>query len=408
MLRKMRWRLIWSAMAVFSLVMTLLAGVILLGSYVIMRNRQDQVLEEIYKYEQRAGKPGDDRRFPEIDRPGRQQPEFEYTTRFFLVYCDPNGKAVHVSKDFISSVTETQAMEYAETLLQKEKKAGYYDHFRYRVFETERGMMVIFLNTDMETMFLGTLLLISVIVVAVGLLAAFPLILMLSKRAIRPYARNIEQQKRFITDAGHELKTPITSISTSIDVLEMLHGEDEWTENIRKQTARMTKLVANLITLSRLDEETPFPEKEEFSLSDAAWETAQPFAAIAEAKGRRYSQEIEEGIRYTGDRAAIQQMISILLDNAVRYSDEGGEILLHVYEKYGKRRIEVFNTCEIGDITEIDHLFERFYRPDASRSRNTGGSGIGLSIARATAEAHGGRITAESPDGKTIMFKIIL
>ena len=408
MLKKMRWRFVWAAMAVFSVVMAVLAGVILLASYGITAERQDKIIEDIYQYEQRPGKPADDRRFPEIDHPGRQQPEFEYTTRFFIVYCDPAGKAVRVSKDFISSVTEEKAREYAEILLQKEKHAGYYDHFRYRIYETEWGRMVIFLNSDMETLFLRTLFFISVLVIAAGLLAAFPLIILLSKRAIRPYARNIERQKRFITDAGHELKTPITSVSTSLDVLEMLHGEDEWTKNIRKQTAWMTKLVANLITLSRLDEEIPFPEREEFSLSDAAWETAQPFAAMAEAKGIKYTQKIEEGLRYTGDRAAIQQMISILLDNAVRYSDENGKICLDVYEKHGKRFIEVFNTCEIDDITELDHLFDRFYRPDASRSRNTGGSGIGLSIARATAEAHGGRITAESPDGKTILFKAIL
>lgn len=292
MLKKMRWRLIWAAMAVFSVVMAVLAGVILLASYAITIGRQDSIIEDIYRYEQRPGRPVDDRRFPEIDHPGRLQPEFEYTTRFFIVYCDQEEKPVRVSKDFISSVTEDQAREYAEALLQKKKQAGYYDHFRYRIYETEWGKMVIFLNSDMETLFLRTLFFISVLVIAAGLLAAFPLILLLSKRAIRPYARNIERQKRFITDAGHELKTPLTSISTSLDVLEMLHGEDEWTDNIRKQTERMTTLVADLITLSRLDEEIPFPEREEFSLSDAAWETAQPFTAMAEAKDITYRDDL--------------------------------------------------------------------------------------------------------------------
>ena len=252
------------------------------------------------------------------------------------------------------------------------------------------------------------LLITSSCVVVTSLLIVFILIFLLSKRAIAPFARNVERQKRFITDAGHELKTPITSISASSDVLDMLYGEDEWIENIRKQTGRLTKLMENLITLSRLDEETPFPEKEEFSLSEAAWESAESFSATAKAQGKQYVQEIGEGIRLYGDRASVQRMISILLENAVKYTEEGGEIRFSVYERRGKKYIEVVNTCQQEDMADIDRLFDRFYRPDISRSRNTGGTGIGLSIARAVAEAHGGKISAEYLDGQKICFKVVL
>ncbi|MDO5539308.1 MAG: HAMP domain-containing sensor histidine kinase [Eubacteriales bacterium] len=409
MLRKMQWRFIWAAMTAFFTVMMVLAVIINIGNFHVTTRRQDQIIEGIFRYEQSEEKAvPDEPQFPDFEYPGMQQPEFEYTTRFFIVRCDLNGNVKDVSKDFIASITEEKAGEYAETLLGEGRISGYYNHYRYHAYETDTEKIVIFLNSDAEYQFMRTLLIISGMVAASSLMIVFFLIFLLSRKAISPYARNIERQKRFITDAGHEIKTPLTSIATSADVLAMIHGEDEWTENIRKQTGRLTKLVGDLITLSRLDEEMPFPEKEEFSLSDAAWESAQPFAALADVQGKQYIQNIAEGLKLYGDRPSVQQMISILLDNAVKYSDEKGEIRFDVYEKHGKRYIEVFNTCQIEDVSDISHLFDRFYRPDSSRSRNTGGTGIGLSIAQAVAEAHGGRIYAESADGRWIRFKAML
>ena len=252
------------------------------------------------------------------------------------------------------------------------------------------------------------LLFTSVGVAASFLVLIFLLSFLLSKRAVAPFVRNLEQQKRFITDAGHELKTPITSISTSADVLMMLHGEEEWTENIRKQTDRLAGLVEDLIMLSRLDEETPFPEKADFSLSEAAWEIAQPFDTLARAQGRDLVIDIGDDIRFLGERISIQKMMSILLDNAVKYSDGKGEIRFLVYEKRGKKYIETANTCRMMDQEELSHLFDRFYRPDTSRSKATGGTGIGLAIARAVVQAHGGKIEAVCPDGKSIRFQVVL
>ena len=163
-------------------------------------------------------------------------------------------------------------------------------------------------------------------------------------------------------------------------------------------------LVNNLVALSRFDEKIPFPEKTEFSVSEAAWETAESFASLAEAKGKKYQQHIEEDLKLVGDRSAFQQMLSILLDNAVRYSEEGGEIRLDIYRKHNKIYLEIFNTCELQDKTDLNRLFDRFYRPDASRSTHTGGTGIGLSIAR----THGGKITVKSQNGENIFFKVVI
>lgn len=341
-------------------------------------------------------------------RPDDHDPEAPYTTRFFVVRLDEGGNVTDVSTDFIASVTQEEAEEFARNVLNGKRERGYYKNYRFQVLTEENDNIVIFLNTTMELHSARNVLLISCLVGVVCLLVVFLLVILLSRKAMKPYIQNIERQKRFITDASHEIKTPLTSIATSVDVIEMEHGKDEWTRNIHSQTAKMSRMVSDLVTLSRLDEENPFPDKTEFSLSDAAWEVAEPFASLAKAKGKTYSQRIEENLTLCGNPDAARQLISVLLDNAMKYSDENGTIRLDVYQAHGKTKIEVFNTCVLEDTRNLSRLFDRFYRPDNSRSRKTGGSGIGLSIAQAVAEAYGGKIKASSKDGKSILFQVTI
>ena len=232
----------------------------------------------------------------------------------------------------------------------------------------------------------------------------FLLVLIFSTRAIRPYLKNMEQQKRFITDAGHELKTPLTSIATSAEVLAMeAGGDNEWIDNIRSQTGRMTRLVNDLVALSRMNEELPFPEMSDFSLTDASWEIADSFISAARARGLSLECRIADGLRMKGDQASIQRLISILLDNAVKYASSG-TITLTVSSQHGKKRIVVSNRCVLPDGFDTTRLFERFYRPDTSRSAATGGTGVGLAMAKAIVEAHHGSIRAQRPDRETIQF----
>ncbi|MBO5145712.1 MAG: GHKL domain-containing protein [Lachnospiraceae bacterium] len=408
MLKKMQRRFILVAMLAFGMVMLVIVAGINLVSYYQMTASQDSLNEGILAHEQRKASQPERRRPPDSEIPWARGPEAEFTTRFFIVRCDESGNIVLISRDYISSVDESDAEEYAKKVLSKGRERGYYKDYRYLVKSEENGSTVIFLNVFDSLQFGKSLLIVSVSIGMLSLLAVFLLVLLFSHRAIQPYVRNIERQKRFITDAGHELKTPLTSIATSADIAAMEYEDDEWIANIQKQTVRLTKLVGELVTLSRLDEEAPLPEKLVFSLSDAAWEIAEPFAALAKAEGKRYNQSIEDYLKMEGDRSMIQQMLSILLDNAVKYSDAGGEIRMNIYRRHNKVCLEVFNTCDLQNITDLNRLFDRFYRPDESRSTNTGGSGIGLSIAQAIAEAHGGKITADSPDGGSILFKVVI
>lgn len=428
MLKKMRWRFILSAMAAIVAVVLVLVVGMNLFNYHLAVQRQDQVLEQLMDRE--LGESGDqgpddgphgqrpDGKRPEGEEPpgeksvpgqeatpvmpgpfGGHSPEFRYTLRYFAVHCDETGAAVDTNREFIASVTTQEAGQWAQQVVKSGKTSGYLGGYRYLNRTTMDGSVVVFLNAEREIQSVRITMLVSGVVALVCLLLIFALVTLFSRRAIAPYVRNIETQKRFITDAGHELKTPLTAISASADVLAMDLPGNEWVTSIQNECVRMTRLVGDLVTLSRLDEEKPFPERGEFSLSDAVWEIAEPAASLAKARGKLYEQDIADGLTLCGDRAAIQQMVSILLDNALKYSGAGGVVRLTLGREKKRSVITVFNTCDVSKIPDVSRLFDRFYRPDDSRAHHTGGTGIGLSIAKATAERHGGRISARTGDG---------
>ncbi len=399
MLKKMKRRFVLAAMAsITAVVLLLLAGINLWNCRETTR-RTDRILSSLMEASLTGGEPFKDQEFP---------PETPFTARFFLVRLDGAGDVLELRLDSISAVSEEKAAGLAQAADRQGGLSGYLDNYRYLASRQETGSVFLFLDVSNELEFMHTLLVISCAVAAVSLLAVFGLLVLFSGRVAAPYVRNAARQKQFITDASHEIKTPLTSISTSADILSMDLKDNEWVANIQKQSARLSRLVTDLVTLSRLDEERPIPEPVRFSLSDTAWEMAEPFSAMAKAKGRRFSCSIEDGLFITGDPSVIQQLFSILLDNAVKYSQENGAIYFHVYKRKKDVAAEVFNTCGSLDGLDVTRLFDRFYRPDTSRSSHTGGTGIGLSIARAAAAAHGGSITASCPGAHSILFQVIL
>lgn len=409
MLKKMRWRFITAAMSAFLAVVLLLMFTINLWNYNITSDRQDSTLETLLELEtrQRGEPPAGGGELPIPGPFGGHSREARYMTRFFMVFLDAGGTVTKINQEHIASVSAEDAESFALEVLGKGKTSGYYKGYRFRLEKTDGGTTVAFLNSEREIQYMKTLFLVSGIIAVVSLLAVFALVMLFSGRAIAPYIRNIETQKQFITDAGHELKTPLTSISASADILVMEYPDNEWALNIRKQSARMAKLIASLVKLSRLDEEQSQPEKAEFSLSEAIWEISEPAAALASAKGKSWSQEIPDGIMYFGDKSRIQQMVSALLDNAVKYSDDGGSIRLEVRRRHKKIEILVSNTVPEGTETDTERIFERFYRADKARA-DTDSFGIGLSVAKAIAEKHRGTITAERIDGPALRFKVTL
>ena len=408
MLKKIRWRLILTAMLAFFAVIALTVALVNLFARYILTGRADLTLSYIEYYEE--GNTGDAHTeinqsslfaaFPDADT--------YYSTRFFIVRFDLEQKLDSSYTEKIASVDEAEAEQLGRAVLETGRERGYISDYRYVVRQIGDLTTVMFVHSAPAQKFLHWLLGSSILAALACLVLAFLLVFLFSGKAIRPIARSIEQQKQFITDASHELKTPLTSISASIDVISMERGDDEWTENVRAQTERMTRLVGELVTLSRLDEEQPLSAGETFSVSNAAWEVAEVYRPQAKARRKRFDVDISDGVTMHGDKDAVQRMLSVLLDNAIRYSDPEGTIRLSVGQKRGKVRIEVFNTCDIEAPPDADRLFDRFYRPDESRSTDIGGTGVGLAIAKAVAEAHGGTIGASCPDGKSMTITAIL
>ena len=410
MLKQMRRRVILAAMLAFAAVIMLIAVLVNTINYFVVTGMTDRTLEAIMNIEKRNtdpqmnGQKGDN---PPM-MPFMIMPDVEsnYMNRFFVVRIDPDGGETSVSTDFIASVDDEDALKYADKAMAKSSESGFVREYRYLREDTGDSTVIIFLNSTRDIRSMKALMVLTLAVSGISLILVFILVVLLSGRAIRPIANNIRQQKQFITDASHELKTPLTSISTSLDVICMEHGEDEWTENIKKQTGRMSKLVSELVTLSRLDEDMPLPNKEQFSLSNAAWEIAEVYQPQAKAQGKSMTVDISENITMVGEKPAIQQMLSVLLDNSIRYSDPNGEIRFSVGKKKNRINIEVFNTCHFDVVPDVNRLFDRFYRPDSSRDSKTGGTGIGLAIAKAVALTHGGTISASCPSGNTMTITI--
>ena len=344
------------------------------------------------------------------DRNAVRRQEMPYESRFFSVTVNDAGDVLSVDTGKIAAVDMADAVEYAQEALESGKERGFIDDYRWRKADTEDGALLLFLDCGRNLDTFRSFLLTSIAVSALGLLAVFLLILAFSGRVVRPVAESYEKQKRFITDAGHEIKTPLAIIEADADVLEMeLEGESEWLSDIRLQTRRLTDLTNDLVYLSRMEERADGAPFVDFPLSDVVDETAQSFHSRAMQKRQTFTGELERGLTLHGDEKAIRQLVSILLDNAVKYAPEDGEIRLKLARQGRYAALSVWNTTETRIPREsLDKLFDRFYRTDPSRSSETGGHGIGLSIAKAVVGAHRGKITAETDDEQSLRITALL
>lgn len=341
--------------------------------------------------------------------------ETPFETRYFSVLLYENGKVSTIDTGRIASVSTSEASKYATSLYAKGRTKGFIDQYKYLSISTTNTsgddmVLYVFINCSKELMTIKTYALASVGISLIGLLVVFILVCFFSKTVTKPMAESYEKQKRFITDASHEIKTPLTIIDANTEVLEMMEGENEWTESIRKQIARLTSLTEKLVFLSRMDEDATRLEMLDFNISDAILDTVMPFETVAASKGKSLEISVAPDISYTGNETNIRQMVSLLLDNAIKYSSDNGAIRLDFsIGTNGKTKIlSVWNTVDEIEAGRLDYLFERFYRIDKSRNSKTGGFGIGLSVVQAIVQAHNGKVSAKSEDGKSIEFTISL
>ncbi len=414
MLKKLRKKFICIAVLSFAAALLVILGIINAVSFGNITSNLDLRIDMLTRENGRQMQPesfnnGDGN--PQRGRGGffwmgdRLPDEAPFDSRYFTVTLE-DGAVTDVNTGRIASTDGETAQTMAETLYGKGKAQGFTGDYRYRAV-TENGKTVYyFLECSRELDTFYSFLTVSGLAAAAGLAAVTALVVVFSRMAIRPVAESYEKQKRFITDASHELKTPLAVINAANEVTELESGETEWTQSIHRQIGRLTSLTEKLVMLSRMDEESYKPTTARFDLSAAVGETFDSFAAVAQHKNKAYTAEIEDGLFYEGDENAIRQLVGLLIDNAMKYSDTAGNIAVTLKKSGRGAELRVENTAEGLKKGDQSVLFERFYRADASRNSATGGHGIGLSVAKAIVQAHRGRIAAVSPDGKKIVFTV--
>ena len=305
----------------------------------------------------------------------------------------------------LSNATGMDAEAKLQELLDGGKDYGTFGNYRYYVAQREAPYRVVFLRCSQEFEAIHSLLKTSILVGLICALAVFGLVTLLSGLVVRPFAENVARQKRFISDVSHELKTPLGVIMADLDMQAMDHGKTEWLENAQTQTDHMASLIDRLVTTSLLDENMQRAEAVLISLSLLSADMAEEFAPLARAKGLTLETAIASGVEYRGNEAAIRELLSILLDNAVKYTPEGGFIRMSL-SKGRKAVLTVANTCSGLEGEDLERVFDRFYRGSSARAAQAG-HGLGLSIARDIVTRAGGSIRAQSEDGN-IVFTVEL
>ena len=339
--------------------------------------------------------------------PRGMSPEVPYEARFFTVNISDDGTILESELSRIISVDDDKVQEYINAVMSSDKSRGFINDFRFSKFTDERGAGITFLDCGRRLNAFYKFMRTSILIGIFGCVIVFLFFVIASQRIVKPIAESYERQKRFITDAGHEIKTPLTIISANVDLIEGDIGSNESIDDIRQQTRRMTELTNDLVYLSRMDESGNGMIKEEFDVSKAVSETASSFNALATAQSIDYETDIRPGILMKGYPEAIRHLTSILLDNAIKYSPENGKVSIELKQDRKNVILTVFNDVAIPVAQDMmTHLFERFYRTDASRNSETGGHGLGLSIAKAIADTHKGKISAHTNDGNDMLIRV--
>lgn len=394
MIKKLQRRFIRIAVVALTIAMVLVVGVVNLANWVSVRSELEDTIGFILQNE-----------YPALQEDMKDRPmgknkharNLVSESSWFSVYFDEAGNQRMMDLESMTDPDAQLASALAQQAMSRGAGSAFLQEYLYRIVaQPGGGKTVLFLNCETKLAAVRTLAYLSGAACLAGILLAWLLVTLASRKAVEPTIRNMEQQKQFITNASHELKTPLTVISTSMELLQMELPDNPWVRSTQKQTAQMRHLVDELVYLSRLEEENAPLTMERLNLASLLSDSVEPFLAMAEYQGREMQLNAEAPLTMTGDRASVQRLISILCDNAVKYAAGDGPICVSAKAEGRGITLAVSNEVEQPLTREqCIQLFNRFYRTDASRSKEKqSGFGIGLAIAAAVMDKHGGSISA--------------
>ena len=410
MIKQLRYRFIRIALISVTAVLIIFGVIINVANFISVNGSLNEMLSVIYNNKGRI--PDLPHGNDSINKPpqnvGQFNKETPYTTRYFVLRFNDDGVLEQADLDKIASVTEDDTQKYLDIAVKKSSGYGYCDGYKYYVTNNGSGRnMAIFLDCRTEIRNITMLAMLSGISCVICIAIVYIAVVLFSRKAVDPVVRAAARQKQFITDAGHELKTPITVIATSLKVLEMDVGKQKWIDKATAQTERLTELVNSLVALSRMDEDESPLKFAKFNISDAVNETVKSFVDYADANGHKITADIVPDIIYNGDEYAVRQIVSVLIDNAVKYAAADTPIRILMKKERKGVIIQTANECDGIEEDDLNRLFDRFYRADKSRNAKTGGFGIGLSLVRSIAEGHSGSVCADK-SGNNITFTVKL
>lgn len=344
---------------------------------------------------------------PGFKLPPHMSPEVPYESRYFSITLDNNGKVIDCDVSRVTSIDYNDALKYKDIVMQINKSKAFINDYRYNIKNEDDSTLIVFLDSgrklDSFYSFLTTSCLISIL----GFLIIFIIIFFISDKIINPFKENYIKQKKFITNASHEIKTPLTIINANIELLEMEYGNNDCLNDIQEQVIRLRELTDKLVSLSRIEENSDNLKMIESPISDIIVEVINNFKSLSLSNNKNIIYNVDEMVTMTCNDNSIRQLLSILLENAIKYSPSNSDINIDFHKQNNNLIFKISNTSIYKlDVKNIKNIFDRFYRLDSSRNSNTGGYGIGLSIVKAIVNSHNGKVIANVKENN--IFEIII
>ena len=408
MFKRSRRKIVAAIMSVLVLLWVGTLGVIYASSYIEMTQRNRQMLMEhtrMYVLPQAKEELTPAKEMPDMQNPGfMDTPVFQLST-FYTVALTYDGEILDIKNEQPALHTDEELEQLAKAVMEEDKSEGTKKSLAYYLADKGEYLVVAFMDNTIIHESAATLLRYTVLFGGVAMLLFFFVAVYLARKIVQPLEESYQKQKRFISDAGHELKTPVAVVSTNAELLAREIGENQWLSNIRYENERMGILVGQLLELTRA--EHVLPQMESIDFNRLVNGEALPFEGVAFEKGITLESEIAKGITVEGNAAQLKQLVSILLDNALSHSRSGSKVQLIVKKERGTAKLSVINEGEEIPPEQRAKIFERFYRVDEARTGEEHHYGLGLSIAKAIVVAHKGKIDVCCHDGK-IEFQVQL